>query len=514
MTRGLWLQICRLMTWRQCSRLLCLATLPMLALADASISAAAIASAPHAHAVRQHYAQLLAASPPRVAELTLFANRLPKGADLHHHYSGAIYAETYLDWVGAQSHCVFSVTDKALDIEKFRIATQPDKLSPEARKECLSAEQIKDNKNNAFYRLLLQTWSDKDYENHSHDQLPPDQQFFNTFGYFSPVASANYQEGLRQLKDRAMAENLGYLETMLAGAPAVDKPELDPLNLLRPDSSAADTQAALARACEALAADPEAKAKIDTYVRGIEALTRGMDDERFKLRFQTYVSRGNPPARVFASLYSAFVAASSTPMVVGVNIVGPENGIVAMRDYRLHMRMFAFLKQKYPQVKLALHAGELALGMVPPEGLRFHIHEAVHVAGAQRIGHGIDIAHEDQASALLRQMRERGIAVEINLTSNAFILGVKNEAHPIRLYQRHGVPFVISTDDAGVSRNNLSGEYLLYITRYRPSYEQLKATVYNSIRYSFLSEAEKREERARLDRRFAEFEREVAGWGR
>ena len=39
-------------------------------------------------------------------------------------------------------------------------------------------------------------------------------------------------------------------------------------------------------------------------------------------------------------------------------------------------------------------ARELALGMVPPEGLQSHIREAVEAAGAQRIGHGGDIAHE------------------------------------------------------------------------------------------------------------------------
>jgi adenosine deaminase len=98
------------------------------------------------------------------------------------------------------------------------------------------------------------------------------------------------------------------------------------------------------------------------------------------------------------------------------------------------------------------------------------------------------------------------VAVEVNLSSNAFILGVKNEAHPLMLYARYGVPFVISTDDAGVSRNNLSGEYLLYISRYKPSYDELKRTVYNSIRYAFLSDADKKDELKKLDQRFARFE--------
>jgi adenosine deaminase/adenosine deaminase CECR1 len=108
-------------------------------------------------------------------------------------------------------------------------------------------------------------------------------------------------------------------------------------------------------------------------------------------------------------------------------------------------------------VKLALHAGELSLGMVQPEGLTFHIKDAIDVAGANRIGHGMDIAHESNPLAIMKKMRDAKIAVEVNLSSNDFILGIKEQAHPVTLYRKYGVPFVLSTDDAGVSRNNLSG---------------------------------------------------------
>jgi adenosine deaminase/adenosine deaminase CECR1 len=134
----------------------------------------------------------------------------------------------------------------------------------------------------------------------------------------------------------------------------------------------------------------------------------------------------------------------------------------------------------------------------------------VRIAGANRIGHGIDIVHEANADQLLADLRARQIAIEVNLSSTAFILGIKNEAHPLILYRRHGIPLVISTDDAGVSRSSLSGEYLLYASRYRPSYPALKQTAYNSIRHSFLTEAEKGEETARLDRRYAAFEARMA----
>jgi adenosine deaminase/adenosine deaminase CECR1 len=197
-------------------------------------------------------------------------------------------------------------------------------------------------------------------------------------------------------------------------------------------------------------------------------------------------------------------------LIVGVNIVGPENGVVAIRDYTLHMKMFRFLKQRLPTVKLAMHSGELVLGMVPPEDLQFHIREAIEIAGASRIGHGIDMFYERNAFELLQKMKELNVVVEVVISSNAFILGVKNDAHPMLVYKAHGVPLVIATDDAGVSRSTLSNEYLMFSDRYKPSYAELKTLVYNSIRFSFLSESEKQEQLEKLDARFADFEAMIA----
>src|SRR3546814_16062555 len=99
------------------------------------------------------------------------------------------------------------------------------------------------------------------------------------------------------------------------------------------------------------------------------------------------------------------------------------------------MAMFRFLEGKYPDVKVSMHAGELALGLVPPEDLADHIARAV-ASGARRIGHGTDIAYEDKAPETLARMAREGIAAEINLTSNAVILGVKGREHPLALYRR------------------------------------------------------------------------------
>ena len=63
-----------------------------------------------------------------------------------------------------------------------------------------------------------------------------------------------------------------------------------------------------------------------------------------------------------------------------MNFVQAEDGYNSMHDYHLHMTMVDYAKRVYPNVHITLHAGELAPGLVPPDGLRFHIREAVELA--------------------------------------------------------------------------------------------------------------------------------------
>jgi adenosine deaminase len=194
------------------------------------------------------------------------------------------------------------------------------------------------------------------------------------------------------------------------------------------------------------------------------------------------------------------------PLVVGVNFVQAEDGLVAMRDYSLQMRMVGYARKQYPKVHVSLHAGELAPGLVPPEGLRFHITEAVDVARAERIGHGVDIMYETDSRALLERMRQRHIMVEINLTSNADILGVRGADHPLPVYRRAGVPVALSTDDEGVERGHLTEEFVRAVLTYKLSYADLKEMVRNSLRYAFLDESERGRLQKDLETRFREFE--------
>ena len=454
-------------------------------------------------ATARHLASLVSGE-PKTAELTLFFSQMPKGGDLHHHYSGSIYAEQYVDWIDKQGFCVHKAS--------YRIETNKDTVARERSKApldrtCLSSGEILAD--DYTYRELLQRWSAKDFDNHGAIQPPPDRQFFQTFGYFGAVSNGNFNEGLLELKKRAIQENVGYIETMFKLAPMTPNADFD-----AKIGQAGENDAALFDAMRAWSAALEQDAAfnqgLSDYVTKIGQAHANVDDERFTMRYQAYVVRLLAPSQVFSSMLAAFKASSSSPLIVGVNIVGQESAANSMRNYTLHMKMFQYLKTRYPNVKLALHAGELALGDVPPDGLRFHIDQALNVAGANRIGHGIDLAHETNAVALMKTMRERDIPVEINLTSNAFISGIKGDNHPITLYRRHGVPYVISTDDAGVTRHTLAQEYVLFASRYKPDYAEIKKVSYNSLRYAFLPAADKKRLSAQLDARYAAFEAVIA----
>ncbi|MGG7603734.1 adenosine deaminase [Massilia sp. BKSP1R2A-1] len=475
----------------------------LLALALTSAQAKGPASTANETATARHYASLIAGE-PKTSELTLFFTRMPKGGDLHHHYSGSVYAESYVDFLDMQGYCVDKRTYR---IETNKETVAAERAKPAKERNCLSTAEV--YADDHTYRELLQRWSNKDFSNHGAIQPPPDRLFFQTFGFFGPVSNANFREGLQELKKRAILENVSYIETMFKMSPFVVNKEFDKQAWRNVgDDKAFDAQ--MGAWLAVLEQDAEFRKQTEDFVTKIHEAAEGIDDERFTMRYQTYVLRLLDPSQVFSSMVSGFKAAKMSDKIVGVNIVGQESTMVSMRDYTLHMKMFRFLKSRYPDVKVAMHAGELALGDVPPEGLKFHIDQALVVAGANRIGHGIDLAHESNAPAILAKMRKDDIPVEINLTSNAFISGIEGANHPVTIYRKYGVPYVISTDDAGVTRHTLSNEYVLFASRYKPDYAEMKRTSYNSIKYAFLPAAEKARLTRQLDERFASFEADVA----
>jgi hypothetical protein len=434
--------------------------------------------------------------------LTAFLTQMPKGGDLHHHYVGAVYGETYWE--------ILAGNNGWINMESIEVDT-PGAIHQAPWKRFSEVQQQKWF--DSLEQVFLQHVSVKDF---NPALLPADQHFFATFGKLSSVAAFGMKQGLMELKKRAVNEHVQYIETILWQVDTtVTLPAGSGWDKALAAASLADSVAVfdtLNRLHAVLLAAGVARAA-RTFCNRVDNMhkTAQIDDSLFTMRYQLYGSRSASPVTLYRRLLIAFQAAAMDSIIVGVNLVSQEDGVVSMRDYSLHMLMFVHLRRLYPQVKYALHAGELNVAGVRPELLRSHIRQAVEVGRAYRIGHGVDLSHEDGWNSTIDTMAARKIPVEINLTSNEFILDIKNEQHPILLYHSHQVPVIIATDDAGVLRTDLTEQYVLLASRY-PSlkYADIKQIVRNSIIYSFMKPAAyKRQQLRQLDEAINRFEKQI-----
>lgn len=412
------------------------------------------------------------------AQLRLFLQAMPKGGDLHNHLSGAVYAEDFLAWAGEDGLCVSTATLPSI---------VPAPCDPPGKAPAKGLAQ-----NRAFpglYGRAVNALSMRSYNPGADGAMASGHdQFFSTFGRFGLAGNGRLPDMLAVAREYAAGDHVSYVETSVN--PSANQDLIDLANARPWDGDMAAAYAALEPAIPAMTAKArqefdDAEAAADRR-QGCVAPRPRTGPCAVTLGYQAFAGRILPPQVVFAQLTAAFAFAKADPRFVGVNIVAPEDDPTSLADYSLHMRMLQFLKAKHPDVKLSLHAGELTLGLVTPRELRFHIREAVEVAGAGRIGHGIDIVYEDGAQDLLARMARDKVAVEINLTSNDVILGVRGADHPLAVYRKAGVPFVLSTDDEGVSRIDLTNEYLRAVTEHGLTYADLKAAARGSLEYSFL----------------------------
>jgi adenosine deaminase len=404
--------------------------------------------------------------------LRAFLYRMPKGADLHSHLSGAIYAESWIEAAGEDHLCIDAQTlafDKS-DGGACKTGEVPAADAP-------LDQHLYDRLIDAFsMRTFVPRTADS-----GHDH------FFDTFDRFGGTSKAHMGQWLDEVATRAATQNEQYLELM-------DTPDFKSAVALaekikfNPDFAQYRQQlldAGIKNNIPAVVAHFD-EAEADRKEREHCGQPDAAAACKVEIRFIYQVLRGLPPPVVFAQVLQGFEAASVDPHIVGINFVMPEDGYIAMRDYRLQMRMLDVLHRLYPKVHITLHAGELAFGMVPPDGLTFHIRSAIEQGHAERIGHGVDIMYEDHPYDLLREMAAKHILVEINLTSNDVILNVKGSDHPFMLYRKYGVPVALSTDDEGVSRIDLTHEYQRAAETYPLSYQDLKQMARASLEHAFL----------------------------
>lgn len=405
-------------------------------------------------------------------QLRNLLKKMPKGADLHNHLSGAVYAES---WIRAAAEDQLCVNLASLSFAKPGNAGC-------GNGKVLAEEAYKDQH---LFDALVDAFSMRGFVPSpgvtAHDH------FFDAFAKFGGTSRRHLGEWLDEVATRADAQNEQYLELMHtpefghAASIAAEIGWQENLGQFR--------EALMARGLRDEVAT--AKAQIDEA----EALRRqrehcGQADAsstcRVEIRYLCQVLRGFAKQQVFAQTVLCFETAAADPRFVGINFVMPEDGYIAMSDYSLHMRMIAFFHKQYPKIHLTLHAGELAPGLVTYEGLCCHIRMAVEEAKAERIGHGVDIMYENRPHELLKEMARNHVMVEISLTSNDVILGVSGKEHPFPLYRQFGVPVALATDDEGVSRIDLTHEYVRAVQTYNLSYRDVKQMVRTSLEHIFL----------------------------
>jgi adenosine deaminase len=427
-------------------------------------------------------------------ELYAFLRQMPKGGDLHLHLSGSIYAETFIEWAASAKPalCVNPAT--------FALGACDDTFRLPA------SQALRDG---VLYRRMVDTWS---MRNAQLAGLSGHDQFFDAFAKFGSAGNGRFGEMVADVAKRAASERVSYLELMLTPDNGKSReagrkqewPSDEEINKL----PVAELTAFLAKKREELLAGgilqpltgsqtsvvQETKVTLDQLeAQQREALNcadaaKANPACRLTIRYVFQVARSLPLREAFAQMVGAMEVMKADARVVALNLVQPEDARAAMNNFTSQMRMLDYLStlQEYQNNNITLHAGELAPGLVPPEGLRFHIRDSVRLGHAKRIGHGVDVMYEDNPYELLKEMAAKRVLVEVCLTSNDGILGVRGKEHPLPIYLKHGVPVALATDDLGISRSEMTQEYAKAVKEQGIGYLQLKTMARNSLEHAFI----------------------------
>lgn len=405
------------------------------------------------------------------ASLHQFLKDMPKGGELHYHLAGGPSPETMLSLAANHDYC----------LNKTTLAVSTDHST------CTGISTKNINKESLLYDKIIKSWSMEGFSpgsESSHDH------FFNGFMKYMPIVFKYRPQLLADVIKRAASQHELYLEIMdiaddaqstqfgslLKGVKSFNEKR----SLLLNNQSFQKNINATAHNSDQLEA--QAYQQLDCSLKPIQAEACSV-----KIKLLYYVLREQPLNNFFAQALNAFEAVSrSKGSLVGVNLVQPEDGVISLKDYHQQMQVFNYLHRLYPNVHITLHAGEVTPEIVADKHLKSHIQDALFTGHAQRIGHGVDIIYEEKANKTTSYMAKNHLPVEINLTSNFEILGVSGPSHPLNYYLSRQVPVVLSTDDEGVLRTNLTEQYVKAAVEHHLSYSQLKQISRNALTYAFI----------------------------
>lgn len=400
------------------------------------------------------------------AELAVFLKAFPKGGELHNHLGGSTPAEDLLAWAVEDGSCI-DMAELAI-----RMTCSGANMKP-------AAEVQADEALRSALIDSLTTRHPRFRGRSGHDQ------FFSAFGRRG-MTPRRWGDALAEVLDGLARQNTFYAELMVS-------PQALPARAVGARAGwrgdPATTRQALSEAgLEALV--PAAIAETDAMeARARELLgcgtTQAQPGCRVTVRYLVQAIRQGPPEQTMAQLQMGVALVAADRRWVGLQLVAPEDSHDAVRFYDVHMRIVAELTDRGRGAPVALHAGELTLEIATPEAMSDHVRDAVKVAGARRIGHGVALPLEVDAEATARDMAARGVLIEVNMLSNETILEIAPEDHPYAWFRKMGVPVALSTDDAGITRTELWGDYAAAV-RNGATYADLKTAARNAIAFSFL----------------------------
>jgi adenosine deaminase len=156
--------------------------------------------------------------------------------------------------------------------------------------------------------------------------------------------------------------------------------------------------------------------------------------------------------------------------VVAFDLAGGEKGNPAS----LHAEAFRYAREH--NLAVTVHAGEGD----GPESIR----QAVHICGANRIGHGTRLIEDPD---LTQYVNDRRIALEVCLTSNVQTRVADSYAtHPFREYFDRGLNVTLNTDNRLMSATTLTDEYVYAAEHMGFTMDELAGIALNGFESAFL----------------------------
>lgn len=402
-----------------------------------------------------------------------FLARMPKGADLHHHLTGAVYAESYIDYAVEEGDCIDRATYKIL----------PPPCDP-AQGRVPATQAITDF---PFRTLVIDAWSIRNFHPTDTDR-DVRLHFFATFGKFDLVTNHHWGEMFAEVTRRAGLQHEIYLETMLTPDQG-ESLQLGKQAGWDDDFAKMRDRMLAARMAKVVADGRQHLDDGETKMREILACDTPHPDPGcgVTLRYLNRVLRAFPKEQVFAQMLAGFEIASVDPRVVGINLVQSQDEYLALHDFELQLRMLDYLHGVYPKVHISLHAGELTPGEVRPDELSLsHIRKSIEIGHAERIGHGLDVMYEDDPPGLLAEMSAKHILVEDCLWSHEVVRDMKGRDNVLPAYLAAHVPVALATDDEAIVRSQLTWYFKRAVEGYNVDYPTLKRMVRDSLDHAFL----------------------------